>query len=111
MRAQAALRTAEINLSWTDVEGAHHGRIGQAQVTPGNLVGPSSPPLAALVNIDPINVTFPVTQRELLTARSRAGGEPERIAIRLRLADGSIYDQAGKVAIARRRRRTTAPTA
>lgn len=97
MRAQAALRTAEINLSWTEVKAPISGRIGQAQVTPGNLVGPSSPPLATLVNIDPINVTFPVTQRELLTARSRAGGEPERIAIRLRLADGSIYDQVGKV--------------
>lgn len=97
MRAQAALRTAEINLSWTDVKAPISGRIGQAQVTPGNLVGPSSPPLAALVNIDPINVTFPVTQRELLTARSRAGGEPEKIAIRLRLADGSIYEEVGKV--------------
>ncbi|MCP8937657.1 efflux RND transporter periplasmic adaptor subunit [Alsobacter sp. SYSU M60028] len=97
MRVEAALRSAEINLSWTDVKAPISGRIGQAQVTRGNLVGPSSPPLATLVSVDPINVTFPVTQRELLQARQRAGGEPQRIGVRLRLADGSVYGETGHV--------------
>ncbi len=96
-KAQAALRTAEINLSYTEIVAPIDGRIGQATVTPGNLVAPATGPLATLVSIDPMNVTFPVTQRELLDARRRAGGEPQKIVVRLRLADGTIYDQTGRV--------------
>ncbi|MCZ8107218.1 MAG: efflux RND transporter periplasmic adaptor subunit [Burkholderiales bacterium] len=96
-KAQAALRTAEINLSYTEIVAPIAGRIGTASVTPGNLVNPATGPLATIVSIDPINVTFPVTQRELLQARQRAGGEPQRIVVGLRLADGSTYDQSGRV--------------
>lgn len=97
MKVEASLRSAEINLSWTEVKAPISGRIGQAQVTPGNLVGPSSPPLATLVSVDPINVTFPVTQRELLMARARSNGQPMSVQVRLRLADGSLYDQTGRI--------------
>ena len=96
-KAQAALRTAEINLSYTEIVAPIAGRIGTASVTPGNLVNPATGPLATIVSIDPINVTFPVTQRELLQARQRAGGEPQRIVVGLRLADGSTYEQTGRV--------------
>lgn len=96
-RAQAALRTAEINLSYTQISTPIDGRVGTASVTPGNLVSPATGPLATVVSIDPINVTFPVTQRELLQARQRAGGEPQKIVVSLRLADGTVYDQTGRV--------------
>ncbi len=96
-KAQAALRTAEINLSYTEISAPIDGRIGTASVTPGNLVNPATGPLATIVSINPINVTFPVTQRELLQARQRAGGEPQRIDVRLRLADGSMYGESGRV--------------
>ena len=49
MRAEAALRRAKINLSWTDVTAPMAGRIGQAKVSPGDLVGPGSGSLATLV--------------------------------------------------------------
>ena len=53
MRADAALRRAKINLSWTDVTAPMAGRIGQSKVSPGEVVGPSSGPLATLVRTDP----------------------------------------------------------
>lgn len=97
LRAQAALRQADINLSWTNIVAPIAGRIGQAAVTPGNLVGPTTPPLATLVRTDPIYVTFPITQRELLAARRKAGGVPEKIVVRLRLADGTTYAKTGSI--------------
>jgi membrane fusion protein (multidrug efflux system) len=97
LKAQAALKQAEINLSWTDVTAPISGRIGTSTYSVGNLVGPSSKPLATLVSIDPMYVSFPVTQRELITARNRAGGVPEKIVVRLRLADGSMYAPTGSV--------------
>ncbi|MHB2167889.1 efflux RND transporter periplasmic adaptor subunit [Alsobacter sp. R-9] len=96
-KAKAALRSAEIDLSYTNIIAPIDGRIGQAAVTPGNLVNPATGTLATIVSIDPINVTFPVTQRELLQARQRAGGVPEKIIVRLRLADGTMYDQTGRI--------------
>jgi membrane fusion protein (multidrug efflux system) len=59
-------------------------------------VGPSSEPLATIVKQDPIYVSFPVTQREMLQIKKdRKSGEPEA-TIYVRLADGSRYAQAGK---------------
>ena len=54
------------------------GRIGLAALTVGNLVGPASGVLATIVSSDPIDVQFPVTQRELLDARRDVAGQGRR---------------------------------
>lgn len=95
MRAEAALRRAKINLSWTDVTAPMAGRIGQAKVSPGDVVGPASGSLATLVRTDPIHVTFPVTQRELLQARQARPIEGYKV--RLILPDKSIYSEVGAI--------------
>src|SRR5690242_17460416 len=64
--AQAALREAGINLSYTQIASPITGRIGDANVSPGNLVGPEAGVLAVVVREDPVQVTFAVTQRQLL---------------------------------------------
>ena len=95
-RQQAALEKAELQLSYTEIRAPIVGRIGRATVSVGNFVGPSTGPLATIVRQDPIYVSFPVTQREMLEVRKdeKAGEEP---TIYLRLADGTRYAQAGKV--------------
>jgi membrane fusion protein (multidrug efflux system) len=95
-RQQAALEKAELQLSYTEIRAPIAGRIGRATVSVGNFVGPSTGPLATIVRQDPIYVSFPVTQREMLEVRKdeKAGEEP---TIYLRLADGTRYAQAGKV--------------
>jgi membrane fusion protein (multidrug efflux system) len=95
-RQQAALEKAELQLSYTEIHASIAGRIGRATVSVGNFVGPSTGPLATIVRQDPIYVSFPVTQREMLEVRKdeKAGEEP---TIYLRLADGTRYAQAGKV--------------
>lgn len=93
MKAQAALRRSKINVSWTDVVAPFAGRIGASQYSIGDVVGPSTPSLATLVRTDPINVTFPVTQREYLRARGERS--MDQYKVRLILADRSLYAETG----------------
>ena len=95
-RLEATLERAELQLSYTEIRAPIAGRIGRAIVTIGNVVGPSSGPLATIVRQDPIYVSFPVTQREMLEVRKedKAGVAP---TVYLRLADGSRYSEPGKI--------------
>ena len=68
--AEAKLRDAQIQLSYTEIKSPISGRIGRAAVSPGNLVGPDSGVLATVVSEDPMQVLFSVTQREMLEAAS-----------------------------------------
>jgi membrane fusion protein (multidrug efflux system) len=96
--ARADLQQAEINLGYTEIRSPIVGRIGRAAITRGNVVGPDSGVLTVVVRQDPIRATFPVTQRQLLDLRRQARGQgPEAVRVRLRLPDGSLYDQAGRV--------------
>jgi membrane fusion protein (multidrug efflux system) len=97
LQAQAAAREKEISLSWTDIIAPIDGRIGPARVTPGNLVGPDTGVLATIVSSDPVYVTFPVTQRELLAfadRRAEAEFKPSLV-----LATGQVYPLPGKIAL------------
>ncbi len=97
-QAAAALDAARLDLSYTKVTAPVGGRIGLSKYTVGNLVGPTSDPLATIVSRDPIYVQFPLTQRELLAAKrdvERKGGDPTKVVLRVRLPDGSLYDQPG----------------
>ena len=99
-RQQAALTTAELNLGYTDIKAPIAGRIGRSNFSVGNFVGPASGTLATIVSQDPMYVTFPVTQRQLLAVRKagEAGGnDPKDMAVKVQLADGAIYEQIGRL--------------
>jgi membrane fusion protein, multidrug efflux system len=99
---KAALERAQLQLGYTEIRAPLAGRIGRASVSVGNYVSAqSSNPLATIVSQDPIYVSFPVTQREILAIRrARAegvrGGGREAV-IYVQLADGSRYAHPGKV--------------
>jgi membrane fusion protein (multidrug efflux system) len=95
---QANLDTAKINLGYTDIAAPVSGRIGRTNITKGNVVGPDSGPLTVVVSQDPMYVTFPVSQRNFLRTQE-AGRQVDIKAIkaRLRLADGTTYDQTGQI--------------
>ena len=95
MEAEANLRDAQIQLSYTEIKTPISGRIGRAAASPGNLVGPDSGVLATVVQDNPMQVLFSVTQREMLEANdSEVTG---KVRARVRLADGSLYSEKGRV--------------
>lgn len=94
--ARAALREAELNLSYTEIRAPMAGQVGPATVSPGNLVGPESGTLAVLVRQDPMHVAFAVGQRQMVEARRQAA-ERGDVRVRLILPDGTPYAETGRL--------------
>jgi len=97
--AQAQVQASQINLDYTVINAPIDGKIGRTAVTEGNVVGPSSGVLTTIVSQDPMYVTFPVPLRQGLELRERYGpqGGLEAVVIRLRLPNGRMYGQSGKL--------------
>lgn len=68
--AKAVLRTAELNLSYTDVRAPIAGRVDRIEVTVGNLVaaGPGAPVLTRLISVSPIYASFDADEVSVLKA-------------------------------------------
>jgi membrane fusion protein, multidrug efflux system len=97
--AQAQLKTAEINLGYTEIRAPIDGRITSTAVTEGNVVSPTTGTLANLVSQDPMYVIFPVptpTALELRDRYAKSGGFGA-VVIKLRLPTGEIYGHEGKL--------------
>jgi multidrug efflux system membrane fusion protein len=77
--AQATLRSAKLNLDYTEVRAPVAGRVGKLEVTVGNLVGEGStaPVLTTLVSVDPIYASFNADEEIVLQALKALGGGSE----------------------------------
>jgi membrane fusion protein, multidrug efflux system len=98
MVARAALDQAKINFDYTEIRSPIDGRIGLANFTVGNLVGPSSGPLATIVSHDPIYVIFQSSERDILEYKRRIaaqGDQSGHVVVRVKLPDGSVYPLPG----------------
>ena len=89
MADQASLDTANINLGYTDIVSPITGKISRTNITVGNVVGPDSGVLTTIVSQDPMYVTFPVSQRELLK-RSSGTARHDLAKIRSRFASLTV---------------------
>ncbi|MGV7207629.1 efflux RND transporter periplasmic adaptor subunit [Oxalobacteraceae bacterium A2-2] len=99
--ARAALETARINLGYTTVTAPIPGRISTSLVTQGAYVQASAATLLTTVEqLDPIYVDIQQSSAEgLRLRRAIASGQLQagggKIKVRLRLEDGSDFEQAG----------------
>ena len=75
---QAALKTAELNLSFTRVLAPISGRMSRSNLTAGNLVSVGEPVLSTLVSTDKVYAYFDASESTFLrlAAQRRAGGKP-----------------------------------
>lgn len=98
-KAEAALAASNLNLTYTKITSPIDGRISSTNVNVGNLVGPSSGTLATIVTLDPIYVTFFVSERDLIEARKAGLVKDAKTSLTpiLQLSDGSTYSQPGKL--------------
>jgi membrane fusion protein, multidrug efflux system len=98
MVAQAALQQAKINFDYTEIHAPIDGRIGLANFTVGNLVGPSSGSLTTIVSQDPIYVIFQASERDVLEYKHRIAAEGDKnghVVVHIKMPDGSIYPLPG----------------
>ena len=123
--ARAQLQTAQLNHSNTEVRSPINGIAGVASVRVGNLVGQDGPTLLTTVSqIDPMRVTFPVSERDYVAYQQRfrqlsqrdlswaqkqfsklshgENAENNDPGVELMLSDGSVYPQRGVVVTAAR---------
>jgi multidrug efflux system membrane fusion protein len=72
---QAAVRSAEINLSYTEIRAPFAGRLGRNQASVGTLITTGSATLNTLVQLDPVYVTFNPSETDLAAIeQARAKG-------------------------------------
>ncbi|TIP75673.1 MAG: efflux RND transporter periplasmic adaptor subunit [Mesorhizobium sp.] len=72
---QAAVRTAELNLSYSEIKAPFAGRVGRNQASVGTLVSVAGTVLNTLVQLDPIYVTFNPSETDLAQIeQARAAG-------------------------------------
>ncbi len=69
--AQAQLHIAQINLDYTEIHAPVSGKISRTNISVGNVVSPSSGPLATIVSQDPMYVTFPIALRAEIDLEKR----------------------------------------
>ena len=102
-QAEAAYVSAKQNLDFCFVSSPANGVVGDLPYRVGALVSASSQqPLTTVSNNSTMQVYFSMTEKDLLDMTKTAGGINAAIssypAVKLQLADGSIYNHPGKVA-------------
>ena len=96
LQAKANLVVAEYDLKKTTVLAPISGQIGKSAAHVGDYVSPAKGALAKIVQIDPIRVSFPLTDRAYITWRhAQKEGKAKAFRMRLLLPDGSEYDKEG----------------
>ncbi len=104
MAAEAELRTAELNLEWSEVRAPIDGRVSDRRVDPGNLVAGGqngATLLTTIVSLDPIYFVFDGSEADYLhysrlaTEGQRGSSRDTPNPVRVRLADETAWNHSG----------------
>lgn len=96
--AEARVRQAELDLEFTRVRAPIAGRVSDARVRVGNLVGQGEPLLTTVVSLDPIDVVFQADERVYLRYRESLRAAGERAAgVRVGLASEPDVPHVGEI--------------
>ncbi len=104
---EAALRTAELDLEFTELRAPINGRIGDRRVSPGNLVtggtSGNTTMLATIVSTDPIRFEFTFDEASYLRyERASSGGQDVAsrnagVKVSLKLIDETEFSHDGSM--------------
>ena len=99
---KANIDTAQLNLGYTNITAPFDGRIQDTRINVGQLVHEQTDVLTTLKQIDPIYVVFNVSRRQVsevqrLKRKGLAFESREDFKVEVKLADGSLYTQLGRL--------------
>ena len=98
LQKKADLVVAEYDLKKTKVFAPISGQIGKTSAHVGDYVAPSKGALAHIMQVDPIRVSFPLTDRSFVKWRAaQEDGVGNDFRARLLLPDGTEYGYEGKM--------------
>jgi len=80
---QAAVQTAELNLSYAEIRAPFTGRIGRNQASVGTLVSVAGTVLNTLVQLDPIYVSFNPSETDLVQIEQAKAAGPVDVDVLL----------------------------
>lgn len=98
--AEANLKTAELNLEWTQVRAPLAGRVSNRRVDAGNLIagGQSGATLlTTIVAVDPIKFVFDASEADYLRYTRLQNLREPGTPVRVRLSDERSWDREGKI--------------
>ena len=98
--AEAAVATAELNLSFTEVRSPVDGRTSRAQLTRGNLAQADQTVLTTIVSQDPLYVYFDCDEQSYLRFQARAhrgNGVSSANPVHVALANESGFPHVGRI--------------
>ncbi len=95
--AQAALRQAQLNLSWTTITAPVAGTTGRAMKSEGNLISVNDSLLTSVYQLNPMWVRFSLAESDI--AKLPDGHlTPQGISgVELILPDGTVYPKRGRL--------------
>ena len=95
--AQAALRQAELNLSWTTVTAPVAGTTGRALKSDGNLIAPTDSLLTSIYQTNPIWVRFSLGESDLAKFPAGRVTAKDVKGVELIQGNGQKYVNPGKL--------------
>lgn len=101
-QARAAVREAQNNLSYTEVKSPVSGYASMTSIRVGALVSASmSDPMIRVSDNAEVYAYFSLTEKQVLALTAQYGSLDRAIssmpAVKLRLNDGTLYEQSGRV--------------
>ncbi|PPD29407.1 MAG: efflux transporter periplasmic adaptor subunit [Hyphomicrobium sp.] len=106
LSAEASLKSAELNLEWTEVRAPISGRISDKKIDAGNLVTggqQGATIMTSIVSLDPIHFEFDVSETDFLRysrlflSGDRPSSREVSNPVRIRLADEKVWTRQGRM--------------
>jgi membrane fusion protein, multidrug efflux system len=101
--AQAQVSQAKLNVEFSRITSPINGRVGEAMLKPGNLVGAGTTMLTTVVSVDPVYVAFEGDERTYLRYQqfAREGSRPSsrdnENPVRVALANEQGFPHEGRM--------------
>jgi membrane fusion protein (multidrug efflux system) len=101
--ASARLDQASLNLGYASIKAPFDGLINDSPFSVGSLLGPESGVLATVVSLDPIKVTFGISDKYMALfrlgkeSRNLPAGEAGDFIVRLKINGQEIYEGQGSI--------------